>query len=205
MLECAACKAPVPEGADRCPRCGGGRLLAPPSLLQRRGVLVAVYGAGAALGGVWLAANVGIQFLAFWDRALAALGRSPSQLGARERHDRLVEAVRDAERSVPVFPGAARLRERPTENRIETAPVVESCWGAPGPLDEVLAYYRRVLPGGQGGWRIRRDAPGSGQLGAEAGQVRLLIGGQGPGLASGVDCPPETVYVLSFTAFSGGR
>src|SRR5262245_33765735 len=75
MLECAACKAQVPEGADRCPRCGGGRLLAPPSLLQRRGVLVAVYGAGAVLGGAWLAAAFGIQFLAFGDRALAALGR----------------------------------------------------------------------------------------------------------------------------------
>jgi hypothetical protein len=94
--------------------------------------------------------------------------------------------------------------------------VLESCWGAPEPLAAVLAYYRSALApgggpggapgrGGPGGWRIRRDVPGSAQLGAESGQVRLLIRGPGPGLATDVECPPETVYVLSLVAFNPGR
>jgi hypothetical protein len=203
VLECADCRSRVSDEASRCPRCGSRRLLAPPLLLTRRGVLAGVYGGGFLLFGLWLAAAFGVQFLAFFDRALAAFGLSPAQIGAAERRQRLRDAVRDAELTLPAYPGATRLKEWSTENRVDTAPVVESCWAAPGTLEEVLAHFRQALSGPGSTWRTRRDSPASGQLGAEAGQVRLLVRGPGPGLASGQACPPETTYVLSFTAFAG--
>jgi hypothetical protein len=193
----------VSPDADRCPRCGSTHLLAPPALLQRRPVIVGVYALIAALAILWLGAAFGVQFLAFYDRALAGFGYSPSQLGAEDRRLQLRDRLRDAELTVPVFPGATRLKEQSGANYVETGPVLESCWAAPEPLEAVLAHYRGALA--PAGWRIRRDAPGSAQLGAEAGQVRLLIRGPGPGLASGVVCPPEAIYVLSFTAFNPGR
>jgi hypothetical protein len=202
MLECADCRARVPDEASRCPTCGSRRLLAPPPLLTRKGVLAGVYGGGFLLFGLWLAAALGVQFLAFFDRALAAFGMSPSQIGATERRQRLRDAVRDAELTLPAFPGATRLKEWSTENRIDTAPVVESCWAAPATLEEVLAFFRQAISGPGSAWRIRRDSPAGGQLGAESGRVRLLVRGPGPGLASGQPCPPETTYVLSFTAFA---
>ena len=96
MLECADCRSRVSEEASRCPRCGSRRLLAPPPLLTRRGVLAGVYGGGFLLFGLWLAAAFGVQFLAFFDRALAAFGLSPAQIGAAERRQRLRDVVRDA-------------------------------------------------------------------------------------------------------------
>src|SRR5262249_6131770 len=160
---------------------------------------------------LWLGAAFGVQYLAFYERALAALGYSPSQIGEEDRRIRLRDELRDAELTVPQYPGAVRLKERAGRHYVETGPVRESCRGA---LESVLSYYRQSLSDERdsrdgrevkSGWRIRRDAPGSRQLGAESGQVRLLIRGPGPGLASGVDCPPETVYVLSFAAFNPGR
>jgi len=220
VLECAGCHARVSPDADRCPRCGSTHLLAPPSLLQRRPVIVGLYALVIALAVLWLGAAFGVQFLAFGDRALAGFGYSPAQIGAEERHLQLRDRLRDAELTVPAFPGAARLKERSGRTYIETAPVLESCWAAPEPLAAVLAFYRGALApdaagagagagartgAGASGWRIRRDVPGSPQLGAESGQVRLLIRGPGPGLATDVECPPETVYVLSLVAFNPGR
>ena len=145
-----------------------------------------------------------MQFLAFFDRALAAFGLSPAQIGAAERRQRLRDVVRDAELTLPAYPGATRLKEWSTENRVDTAPVVETCWAAPGTLEEVLAHFRQALSGPGSAWRTRAGLPRQWPAGVpnrwgRCGSWR----GPGPGLASGQACPLETTYVLSFTAFAG--
>ena len=130
MLECAGCHARVSPDADRCPRCGPTHLLAPPALLQRRPVIVGLYALAIATAVLWLGVAFGVQFLAFGDRALAGFGYSPAQIGAEERRVEPRDRLRDAELTVPAFPGAARLKERSGSTYVETAPVLESCWAS---------------------------------------------------------------------------
>lgn len=163
-------------------------------------MLVAAYAGGVAVVGTWLIAVWGIQFLAFVDRAMAFFGLSWYQMGAAERRQQLRDAIRDAEQTVPPFPGATRLQERARDNFVGNAPALDACWAAPAALEDVLAFMRRSLPPPPNGWRVRRDAQGSAQLGVERGQVRLLV--HGPTDSPGLDCPPGTTYVLSFTVFN---
>ena len=197
MLECAECQAKVSDEHESCPKCGG-HLLGPPALLQRRSFLILWYGAGLTLVGGWFLASYGAIFLAFFDRALAYFGLSPTRAGAATRRQRLFDTIRDSERETPLFPGAARLHERLVDNRAGTAPAVDVCWQAPAGLDEVVTFYRQALPAAR--WAIRRDATSLRQLGAEQGQVRLLVHGPDDRAVAGLACPPETTYVLSFTA-----
>lgn len=201
-LRCADCRARAPDAAEQCPRCGG-RLLAPPRLVDRRSALIAWYAAGFTLGGLVYGAQAFVYFVAFWDRALAFFGRSPREIGAAERRERVQTAVLEAEPSVPVFPRAVRLLDGQASNRTGTAPVHDVCWQTTAGLDEVIAFYRRALPAA--GWFVLRETPGSGQLGAERGQIRLLLHGPGQRTSSGLECPPGTAYVLSYTATSNWR
>ncbi|MDQ3701004.1 MAG: hypothetical protein M3442_08815 [Chloroflexota bacterium] len=163
-------------------------------------MLVAAYAGGVAVVGTWLIAVWGIQFLAFVDRAMAFFGVSVYQVGASERRQQLRDAIRDAELTVPVFPGATRLKERSGDNFVRNAPALDACWAAPAALEDVLAFLRRSLPPPPNGWRVRRDVQGSAQLGAERGQVRLLV--HGPADSPGLECPPGTTYILSLTAYN---
>jgi hypothetical protein len=201
-LRCADCRARAPDDAERCPRCGG-RLLAPPRLVDRRSAVIAWYALGLTLGGIVYAGQAFVYFIAFWDRALAFFGLSPREVGAAERRERVEALVLEAEAAVPVFPEAVRLLDEHGANRTRTVTVRDVCWQAPAGLEDVMAFYRSVLPAS--GWFVRRDSPGSGQLGAERGQIRLLLHGPGQPTASGLVCPPGTAYVLSYTASSNWR
>jgi hypothetical protein len=171
--------------------------------VDRRAALIAWYAIGLTLGGVVYGAQAFVYFIAFWDRALAFFGLSPRELGAAERRERVDALVLAADPTVPVFPQAVRLLDGQAPNRTGTALVHDVCWQAPAGIDEVVEYYRRALPAA--GWFVLRSAPGSRQLGAERGQVRLLIHGSGQRTASGLECPPGTAYVLSYTATSNWR
>ncbi|MBI3971069.1 MAG: hypothetical protein HY332_07240 [Chloroflexi bacterium] len=202
MLECEACRAKVPEQVDRCPACGG-RVLAPPHLLQRRWVLLLVYGAGFSLMGACTGTRVGVFFIAFFDRALEFFGLSPRRLGAAEQRDKLYDHIRDGERSLLRYPGASRLHERIGDNRAGSAPSLDVCWQADASIEDVLEFYRSALLAA--GWFIRRDATRVQQIGAEWGQVRLLVHRPADRAISGLECPAGTTYITSFTAMGSRR
>ena len=194
MLECAGCHARFPDEAERCPRCGG-RLLAPPGLLERRAVLVAVYaGLGSAFAAL-LVARWGIVFLAFVDRALDLFGLTSRRAGAAQRRQRLAEMLSDAEGRLPLYPGAARLGEREGENLRRTAPVLDVCWQAPAPFETVLAFYSQQLLAAS--WRVVGETSGVQQIGAQRESVRLLIHRPDDGAVPGLACPSGTTYEVS--------
>jgi DNA-directed RNA polymerase subunit RPC12/RpoP len=194
VLECADCHTRVRDDGDpaqRCPRCGG-RLLAPPGPFGRRRVLLAFGGAIALLLTPLLVAAVAV--------AVGQLRRGPDLEAQRER--RLWGILREAEQTVPSYPGGVPLHERAGQTPLGTAPALDVCWQAPATLDQVLAFYRRALPGAPGGgWRLRGTAPSSALLGAERGQVRLLVHGPASGAVVGLVCPAGTTYVVSLTVF----
>lgn len=217
MLECAACHRrfrETDEAPARCPACGG-QLLAPPALLERRWVRWAVYGVAGTLLGLMLLVRVGTWFIAFGDRALAYFGLSPLQSSAAEQRRALDDLVQEAESSVPAYPGSARMTMRHAWNRPGTAPIVDVCWQTPAALEEVVAYYRQVIPSlpaeGRSAvvWRLRgADTPAARenrQLGAERGQLRLLVHGAADGALLDFSCPPEATYALSFTVAQSRR
>ena len=202
MLECADCHTRIPEEVERCPRCGG-RLLAPPGLLERRAVLVALYAALGSVFAAFLLARWGIYFLAFVDRALDFFGLSPRGAGAAQRRERLADMLRDAERRLPPYPGSARLGERQGQNLRRTAPVLDACWQAPAPFETVLAFYRQELRAAS--WHVYGETGGAQQLGAERELVHLLIHRPGDGAVPGLECPSGTTYVVSLAVMERRR
>jgi hypothetical protein len=171
--------------------------------VDRRSALIAWYAIGLTLVGVVWGAQAFVCFIAFVDRALALFGLSPREIGAAERRQRVDALVLEAEPTVPVFPQAVRLLDRQAPNRTGTALVHDVCWQAPADIDKVVEYYRRALPAA--GWFVLRNSPGSGQLGAERGQIRLLLHGPSQRTASGLECPAGTAYVTSYTATANWR
>jgi hypothetical protein len=209
MLRCERCGKRVREAevdGDRCPACGG-RLLAPPDLLQTRWFRVALYATVGTLFALMLLIRASTYFMAFVDRALAFYGLSPAQSGQADRQRQLNDLLQDAERQVPSYPGSTRLFMRQTMNRPGTAPLLDVCWQSPGHLDDVVAFYRRTLPAQS--WTLRGEGTAASRanqlLGAEHGQVRLLVHAPDDGAILDLQCPPGTTYAVSFTAFNASK
>ena len=195
-LECADCHARVRDDgtlAQRCPKCGG-RLLAPPGPLERRAVRLALGGAIALLLAPALLAAVAV--------AVGQYRRGPDPDLEARREQQLWALLREAQQTVPIYPGATPLHERTGETLLGTAPALDVCWQSPATLDEVLAFHRRALPAAPGGgWRLRGATTEGDMLGAERGQVRLLVHEPASGAIVGLECPSGTTYVVSLTVF----
>jgi hypothetical protein len=211
----------------RCPDCGG-QVLAPPGLLDRRSVRVGIYTILGLLFAAFALAQWGMYLVSFLTPALAFFGLSPVDIGRSEQRETSMALVRQAERTVPAVPGAEVVGERSGLNQLGTAPLVESCWHVPGvasgpspsltlgaasgrtpdvsadtaadpsptAFDDVLAHYQDVLPAQ--GWRLLRANDGQATLGAQLGQVRLLVL-RPDSAGTSIACPETTTYVLSFT------
>ena len=179
-------RAPAPGRPDR--------QQGPPDLLSRRIIRLPVMGALALFVGVSLLVAVAIGY--------GELRRAPDPAREAEREARLRALVREAEATVPAYPGAVRVAERSGETLLGTAPALDVCWQAPAPLADVLAHYRRALAGpAGGGWRVRGTSAAGDLLSAERGQVRLLVHDPAGGVIVGLVCPPETTYAVSLTVF----
>jgi hypothetical protein len=132
-----------------------------------------------------------------------ALLRGPDPGREARRVERLREILTAAERTVPAYPGATRLAELWGENLPGTGPALHDCWRAPAPLGQVLVFYRRALPAPAGGaWRLRGATAAGDALGAERGQVRLLVHDPAAGAVAGLVCPAGTTYAASFAAYN---
>jgi hypothetical protein len=181
-------RAPEPRGRDR--------QQGPPDLLSRRSVRFLVVGVLALVIGASLIVAVAIGY--------GQLRRAPDPAREAERAARLRALVREAEATVPAYPGAVRLAERSGATVLGTAPALDGCWQAAAPLADVIAHYRRALDGpGGGGWRVRGTSAAGDLLSAERGQVRLLVHDPAAGAVAGLACPPGTTYAVSLTVFRG--
>jgi hypothetical protein len=146
----------------------GDRQRAPPDLLARRSVLLPV--------AVALALVIGASLIVAVAAGYGQLRRGPDPAQEAERAARLRATVREAEVTLPGYPGAVRLGEQAGTTLLGTAPAPHVCWQAPAPVAEVLAHYRRALaaPAAEG-WRVRGASTAGDLLSAERGQVRLLV------------------------------
>jgi hypothetical protein len=73
------------------------------------------------------------------------------------------------------------------------------CWQTAERFEEVLAFYRSDQGGLPGtGWRLL-PVTGNRQLAAQRDQVRVLLQRPEDAKASGVECPADAIYVLTYT------
>src|SRR5581483_10841338 len=196
-----------PSGITACrqPSSGlwcGGRLLAPPSLFERRLVLGCCYALAGGLAIASFTLRLTTVWLAIWDRALAFWGLSPQQLHAPEQLRQLRQQLSAAQASLPSPPEAQRLATRERLNPPGTAPVLESCWSTTDSLTRVMAFFREALPGA--GWKLLYETPpgGGAVLAAQRGHIRLLVESPGHDRSPSPEpaCPPGTTYTMSLTA-----
>jgi hypothetical protein len=148
-LTCADCGASTVEDVRRCPECGSPRLQGPPDVYSRPWVLGL---AGALVGGALLLLS--LYALVVPLSMLAGNGISlPGAEGRRARSlDRQLDALRDAERSVPLYPGSTRVREEHGLVADGQARTISVCWQAPADFDTVRRHFQAFLEHTPNGW-----------------------------------------------------
>jgi DNA-directed RNA polymerase subunit RPC12/RpoP len=194
-LECAQCGARAVEDAVRCPACGSRRLLAPRDVFTRPVVVGgALLLAGAVvLATTLLALTVPLGFLTRNGYSL------PGELSRRTRSlDRQLDLIREAERTLPVYPGASRVGEVHGTTPGGEARTLATCWSAPAGTDfeTVHRFYLDHLTAPGTPWR---PLGGSARV-FRIGRVYLAITPGTPGTAGESSRPPcAGTYQLSFS------
>jgi hypothetical protein len=148
-LTCADCGATVSDSEDKCAACGSHRLLGPQDLLARPWLLALVV---LFAGGMLLALTlftVTVPFSAFFGSRVF-----PWELERRTRSlDLQLDNLRDAERTLPPYPGASRVREVHGTIAGGAGRTISVCWAAPGDFDTVRRFYTTHLLEKDSGWQ----------------------------------------------------
>jgi hypothetical protein len=148
-LKCADCGATAEDSADRCPACGSRRLLGPQDLLARPWLLaLVVLFSGAILLGLTLF-TVTVPLSAFFGTRVF-----PWELERRTRSlDVQLDQLRDAERSLPDYPGATRIKEVHGTIAGGVARTISVCWAAGDDYETVRRFYTSRLLDKSSGWQ----------------------------------------------------
>ncbi|CAA9270694.1 MAG: hypothetical protein AVDCRST_MAG77-3190 [uncultured Chloroflexi bacterium] len=149
-LTCAECGARADDGAARCPACGSARLLATRDVFPRPLII----GGALMLVGALVVATT-LLALTVPSTVLSRTGASlPGELGRRTRSlDRQLDLIRDAERTLPPYPGASRVGEVHGATPGGEARTLASCWAAPTDFDTVRRFYLDHLTARDSAWR----------------------------------------------------
>ena len=149
-VTCADCGASTAEDVRECPECGSRRLQGPPDIYSRPVVL----GAAMAVAGAALLLLTLFALLAPISMLSGSGIAFPGEEGRRTRSlDRQLDLIRDAERSVPLYPGSTRVREEHGVVADGQARTISVCWSAPADFDTIRRFYVAFLSVKENGWQ----------------------------------------------------
>jgi hypothetical protein len=186
-VTCADCGAVAAEDSQRCDACGSRRLQGPPDVYARPWVLGGIVALAALvvvlltvlalLVPVGILADAGLKLPGEGDRRVRSL-------------DRQWDLIREAERSVPIFPGSSRVKEVHGTIAGGAARTLAVCWAAPADFEAVRRYFVAFLQEREHGWQ----ALSGGSRVYRKGRVYLAV------TAPQVGNPPcDGTYQLNFS------
>ena len=149
-MTCADCGAVAADDSQRCAACGSRRLQGPPDFYARPWVLGGIVAGAAAVVVLLTVLGLMVPLGILADAGLQLPGEADRRVRSL---DRQWDLIRDAERSVTVYPGSSRVKEVHGTIGGGAARTLSVCWAAPADFETVRRYFVAFLQEKEHGWQ----------------------------------------------------